>query len=62
MDRKEEYDMLHKHGFAENEVILLKRLRASYKETTRRQQIEARRRLEFARWLVTTGKLSEQIA
>jgi hypothetical protein len=62
MGRKDEQDMLRKHGFAEDEVILLRRLRTSYKETIRHEQIEEHRRLEFARWLVTTGKLSEQIA
>ena len=62
MDRKDERDMLRKHGFAENEVISLKRLRASYHENKQLQQAAAYRRLEFARWLVVTGKLSEQIA
>lgn len=59
---KDEQDMLRKHGFAEHEVISLKRLRASHNEEVQHQQAEAHRRLEFARWLVTTGKLSEQIA
>jgi hypothetical protein len=62
MDRKDDRDMLRKSGFAEDEVLLLSRLRVDYTERTKRQEDAAHRRLEFVRWLVAKGRLSEQIA
>ncbi len=62
MDRKEDRDILRKGGFAENEVIQLSKLRIDYNEKERRQAAADHRRLEFIRWLVNTGKLSDQIA
>jgi hypothetical protein len=62
MDRKDDRDMLRKSGFAEDEVLLLSRLRIDYTERTKRQEDAAQRRLEFVRWLVAKGRLSEQIA
>ena len=62
MDRKEDREILRKGGFAENEMKQLSRLRKDYAE--KKTQLEAvdYRRLEFVRWLVNTGKLSDQIA
>jgi hypothetical protein len=62
MDHKEDRDILRKGGFAENEVVLLSRLRKDYTEKEKNQSQVVNRRLEFVRWLVSTGKLSEQIA
>lgn len=62
MERQDDRDMLRKNGFAEAEVILLSKLRLDYTEKMRRQKVVDNRRLEFIRWLVSTGKLSEQIA
>jgi hypothetical protein len=62
MDRKDDRDMLRKSGFAEDEVLLLSRLRVDYTERTKRQATADHRRLEFARWLVAKGRISEQIA
>lgn len=62
MDRKEDREILRKGGFAETEVLQLSKLRIDYNEREKRQAVADRRRLEFARWLVVTGKLSEQIA
>lgn len=62
MDRKDDRDMLRKSGFAEDEVLLLSRLRVDYTEQTKRQATADHRRLEFVRWLVAKGRLSEQIA
>jgi len=62
MDRYEDREILRKGGFAENEVVLLSKLRKAYSERAKSQDQIANRRLEFIRWLVTTGKLSEQIA
>jgi predicted HNH restriction endonuclease len=62
MDRKEDREILRKGGFAEGEMKRLSQLRKEHHEKERLQAIAEHRRLEFVRWLVTTGKLSEQIA
>jgi len=62
MDCKEEHEMLRENGFAEGEMDRLRRLRRDYNEGVKRQAIEEQRRLEFVRWLVLNGKLTEQIA
>ncbi len=62
MERKDDREMLRKSGFAEDEVLLLSRLRVDYNENTKRQEAADHRRLEFVRWLVTKGRISEQIA
>ncbi len=62
MDRKEDREILRKGGFAEVEMNQLSRLRKDYNERERRQEAANHRRLEFIRWLVTTGKLTDQIA
>jgi hypothetical protein len=62
MDHKEDREILRKSGFAENEVVLLSKLRKDYSEKEKSQSQVTNRRLEFVRWLVSTGKLSEQIA
>jgi hypothetical protein len=62
MERKEDREILRKGGFAENEVNRLSKLRMDYNERERRQALADHRRLEFIRWLVTTGKLTDQIA
>ncbi|MGB8347380.1 MAG: hypothetical protein WCD86_21010 [Ktedonobacteraceae bacterium] len=62
MDRKEDRDMLRRVGFAEAEVMRLSKLRREYTEKEKVQATAHRRRLEFARWLVTTGKITDQLA
>lgn len=62
MDRKEDREILRRGGFAEGEMNQLSRLRRDYNEREKRQSVAAHRRLEFIRWLVTTGKLTDQIA
>lgn len=62
MDRKEDREILRKSGFAEHEVLQLSKLRTDYAEQARRQMQADNRRLEFVRWLVSRGKLSDQIA
>jgi hypothetical protein len=62
MDRKEDRDMLRKSGFAENEMDQLSRLRRYYAEKEKQQAAMTHRRMEFVRWLVSTGKLTDQIA
>jgi hypothetical protein len=62
MERKEDREMLRKVGFAEIEVNRLSRLRLEHNERERLEAIAEHRRLEFIRWLVTVGKLTDQIA
>lgn len=62
MDRKDDREILRKGGFAEGEMQRLSKLRQDRAEQEKLQALLDRRRLEFVRWLVTTGKLSEQIA
>jgi len=61
-DRKEDRELLRKNGFAEAEMNLLSRLRKHYNEQERLQALAEHRRFEFIRWLVSTGKLTDQIA
>ncbi len=62
MDRKEDREILRKGGFAEQEIIQLSKLRMDYNEKQQSQTQMAERRREFIRWLVSTGKLTDQIA
>ncbi len=62
MDRKEDRDILRKGGFAEGEVKQLSKLRKAHAERERHNAAIEHRRLEFVRWLVDTGKLTDQIA
>lgn len=62
MDRKEDREMLRKVGFAEVEMNRLAQLRRDHNERQRNEAIANNRRLEFVRWLVSKGKLTEQIA
>jgi hypothetical protein len=62
MDRKEDREILRKGGFAEHEVLQLSKLRTDYTEQEKSQTQADNRRLEFIRWLVSRGRLSDQIA
>lgn len=62
MDRKEDREILRKVGFAENEMNQLSQLRLTYTEQERKQAQALHRRLEFIRWLVAQGKITDQIA
>lgn len=62
MDRKEDREILRKGGFAESEMKQLSQLRKMHNERERLRQLAEIRRMEFVRWLVDTGKISEQIA
>ena len=62
MDRKEDREILRKNGFAEIEMNRLSQLRRDRNERERQRILAAHRRLEFVRWLVSTGKLTDQIA
>jgi hypothetical protein len=62
MDRKEERDILRKGGLSEGEMKQLSQLRRVHRERMKLMELEEHRRLEFIRWLVNTGKLTDQIA
>jgi hypothetical protein len=62
MERKEDREMLRKVGFAEVEMNHLSRLRRDYTESEKRRVLAEHRRLEFVRWLVSIGKITDQIA
>jgi hypothetical protein len=62
MDHKDERNFLRKGSLSEGEMKRLSQLRRVYRERIKLQEIEEHRRLEFIRWLVNTGKLTEQIA
>jgi hypothetical protein len=62
MDRKEEQDVVRRGSLSEGEMKRLSHLRRIHRERIELLELEHHRRLEFVRWLVDTGKLSEQIA
>ena len=62
MDRKEERDIVRRGSLSEVEVKRLSHLRRVHRERIKLMELEHHRRLEFVRWLVDTGKLSDQIA
>jgi hypothetical protein len=62
MDRKDDREILRRGGFAEGEMRRLSQLRRDYHEREKLLALEEHRRLEFVRWLVHTGKLTDQIA
>lgn len=62
MDRKEDREILRRGGFAESEMKRLSQLRKDHNERERLQALADHRRMEFVRWLVNTGKLTDQVA
>ena len=62
MNGKEDAGVLRQVGFTEEEIERLKQLRRDYTELERQHSSVEYLRLAFIRWLVTTGKLSEQLA
>lgn len=62
MDRKEERDIVRRGSLSEGEMKRLSQLRRVHRERLKLEELEALRRLEFIRWLVDKGKLTDQIA
>jgi hypothetical protein len=62
MDRKDDRDILRKGGFVDGEVQRLSQLRQDYTEREKLQEAAAKRRMEFIRWMVNNGRISDQIA
>jgi hypothetical protein len=61
MDYKEDRTILLKAGFTEAEKKRLSTLRSNLTEEGSYQELIEYRRLQFVRWLVTIGKLTEQV-
>ena len=62
MDRKEERDIMRRGSLSEGEIKRLSQIRRVHRERMKLMELEEHRRLEFIRWLVDTGKLTDQIA
>jgi hypothetical protein len=62
MDRKEEREIVRRGSLSEGEMKRLSQLRRVHRERIKLEELEALRRLEFIRWLVDKGKLTDQIA
>jgi hypothetical protein len=54
---QEELNRLRRSGFSERHITRFCQLRQTYGQDERDQLPLDRHRLEFARWLVTTGRL-----
>jgi hypothetical protein len=61
MGHKEDREMLRKAGITEAQINRLITLRSNLAEEGKYQELIDYRRLQFVRWLVSTGKLSEQV-
>jgi hypothetical protein len=61
MNYKEALEMLRKAGLKASEIDQLCRLRRDFAQNEMDQAPVDHRRLEFVRWLVATGKLTDQI-
>ena len=61
MGHKEDREILRKAGITESQMNRLSKLRRNLAEEGRYQELIDYRRLQFARWLVTTGKLTEHV-
>ncbi len=62
MGHKEDHEILRKAGLTEGQIKQLSRFRQGRAEDRKFQELADYRRLQFVRWLVTTGKLTEQVA
>lgn len=62
MGNKEDIQILREAGFSGAEVHRLSELRRTLAEECKYLEPADYRRLEFVRWLVATGKLTEQVA
>ncbi len=62
MSYKEDIQILREAGFTEAEMRRLSELRRILAEEGKYLELADYRRLQFVRWLVATGKLTEQVA
>jgi hypothetical protein len=62
MGYKEDRENLLKAGITEAQINRLSKLRRNLAEEGKYQELIDYRRLQFVRWLVTSGKLTEQVS
>ncbi len=62
MDNQRSRHMLYKVGFNEEQVESLRKLSAAYAAKEIYITPADQRRMEFVRWLVSTGRLSETVS
>ena len=61
MGHKEDLEMLRKSGLTEAQIHHLSNLRRNLAEEGKCQELIDYRRLQFVRWLVSKGKLTEEM-
>ncbi len=61
INETQDIEMLRKEGFTEPVIARLYHLRTTYGKSEMDQAVLDSRRLEFVRWLVKTGRLTDQI-
>ncbi len=62
INHEEAFEMLQRSGFSTQAINLLWRLRRAYADRGEMDQAALDlRHLQFARWLVETGRLTEQL-
>src|SRR5260370_22456011 len=61
IDQQDPCELLRTAGFTEAEIEHLERLRRSYSENSSGLTPAKERRLAFVRWLMTSGRLTEQV-
>ena len=61
MDHKKDREILRKVGITEAQMNRLSKLRRNLAEEGKYHELIDYRRLQFVRWLVTTGKLTELV-
>jgi len=54
-------EVLQNRGFTQEEIRRLSQLRQAHWERQAQKATATRRRLEFVRWLVATGRMTEQV-
>ena len=62
MDYKEDRQILRKAGFSAAEMEKISQLRRYYVEEGKLLELADYRHLQFIRWLVANGKLTDQVA
>ncbi len=62
MGHKEDREILRRAGLTEAQMNRLSKLRRNLAEEGKYQELIDFRRLQFVRWLVTKGKLTEEVS
>ncbi len=61
MNYKEDFEALRRRGFTEEGIQRLSELRKDHIKLEERRTSEEYQRLAFVRWLVASGRLSDQL-